>query len=428
MLRHLSPPASLVRRRACPQPESGAWHVQRRALSGGLLGMFELPGQVWELITDHALFTAVASSVGAFSFWGYVGGPILTFTVLKPLLFGRNFHTIEYPNGSLRTITVRYVNQNRIRYQIAKLHGIPPREVRHLSVWMDKYFSEPLENAAVRHYLSTATADGSWIFWTRDVENIIPTKGLTLESLGTDDAKLARFRAERVQKYLLNFETTANKDLQITEEPLQKLLGLCAQQDPVLMALHVAHAHTASAFRCLALLRLQQLDQEAASQTPQPPGRSEELASMIRFLAGLADEHRRQQQEDAYVREALLQGQTSRSWLWLLGEGSASDEALVRTPPRQQSRGAALPYDAGVQLTAHVLTGSATPLTLFTRFQLTPAIFVRHAEHFLQKKGGVLEVSTSGVFRLARPEPPGGASSTRPGPTVAVQTTEGPLP
>ncbi|CAE8640070.1 unnamed protein product, partial [Polarella glacialis] len=90
----------------------GARHG-RRGLGGVSASLLQMATEIGDVTSGYALLTAVASSiVGGFSYWGFVGGPILTFTYLKPLLFGRNFHTLEYPHGSLRTITVRFVNQN----------------------------------------------------------------------------------------------------------------------------------------------------------------------------------------------------------------------------------------------------------------------------------------------------------------------------
>ncbi|CAE8698956.1 unnamed protein product, partial [Polarella glacialis] len=363
--------------------------------------LLQMATEIGDVTSGYALLTAVASSiVGGFSYWGFVGGPILTFTYLKPLLFGRNFHTLEYPHGSLRTITVRFVNQNGIRNQIAKQHGLPASEIRHMNVWMEKYFSEAITSPAVRHYLSTATADGSWIVWTREAENIIPTKGLTMGSLGTDEMKLARLRAERVQRYLLKFETAAVSGLQIPDEQMQALLALASQQDPVIMALHAVHSKAAhaSAFRCLALLRLQQLDLESASSSTSSSERSEELAAMVRFVGALAEEHQRQQPEKPKDK---LEVPRDKTWASLFSPQKEVAPVLLIAASRDQARASSLPYESGVQFTAHVLAGSGTPLALFNRFQLTPAIFVRHAENFLQKKGSVLDTSDDGIFQIA---------------------------
>mmetsp|Transcript_23343 Transcript_23343/g.65971 ORF Transcript_23343/g.65971 Transcript_23343/m.65971 type:complete len:396 (+) Transcript_23343:55-1242(+) len=381
---------------ALPLPRSGyACHRPTRAFMGETVSsILDLAVGFDGVTGPRALFTAVASSLGMFSMWGYVGGPILTFTYLKPLLFGRNFHTVEYPSGSLSTITVRLVSQHRIRGQIAKLQGIPVGSIRHMNVWIDKHFSEPISNRAVMHYLSTSTADGSWILWTREEDNIIPTKGLTLNSLGTDEMKLARLRAERVQRYLLKFETAPKESgLFIAEDTMQILLGLAAQQDPVLLALHAIHSESnASVFRCLALLRLKQLEDTETAALPD----ANDLAAFVRFMSSLAVEHRRHNQQELH----RMKKPEELHWRSGLFAG------LVRSPMEPSSgsnhaRGVGFPYEAGAQLTAHALSGSSSPLALFSRFQLTHSLFVKHAEHFLHKKGNLLEPSAAGVFQIS---------------------------
>lgn len=343
---------ALIRRRAI---QAGPW--QSRAVSEWALNIAEA---VTGLQSYSALTTAVASSLGVFSAYSYIGGPIMTFTYLKPLLFGRNFHTVEYPNGNVHTITVRLVSQKRIKGQIAKLHGIDAAGILHMNVWIDKHFSEPLSNPAVMHYLSTSTADGSWIFWTREEWNLIPAKGLTLKSLGTDEIKLARLRAELLQQYLLKFET-ARKDsgLHVSADSMQLLLGLAAEQDPVLLALHASHSETnASAFRALALLRLQQ---QVASVDESCEG---DIAAFIHFLDSLVKEYR-------HAEHSRQEG--------------------LRC------------YETGVQLAAHALSGSPAPLLLFKKYQLIPALFLRYAEQYLDRKGDFLELS-AGIFQYSEGE------------------------
>eukprot|EP00397_Hematodinium_sp_SG-2012_P004387 GEMP01004398.1.p1 GENE.GEMP01004398.1~~GEMP01004398.1.p1 ORF type:complete len:300 (+),score=59.47 GEMP01004398.1:3291-4190(+) len=286
------------------------------------------------LLGENPVVTGLVGSVGVVSgLWPFLGGAPLSFALLRPLLFGRSLHTLEYPSGLVHTVLVRWVTIPGMKRAISRRHSIPVQDVKHLNVWIDKYFTEPVDNQFVVQYLSHSSADGSWIIWSKEEENTIPTKGLTLESLGTDNERVNKIRVTKLIDFCLQFENPAQKDMKIGEDDLEELLSLCAKLDPILLALFRVYERNPKTFRQLALLRLHFKDESR-------------IDAVAHFIVHVNNLH-------------------------------ISTWASQRT--------------AQAHSIAWILKNSDSPLQLFERFQLNERLFVKFLQNFLHKKGNPFE-------------------------------------
>lgn len=235
-----------------------------------------------------------------------MSGAMLTLHFIRPVFFGRNLHTIEYPNGRVRSVTVRWVSDRQIRRQIAALNGVNFEEIKHMSLWLKDCFTEPLDNHETFHQLH----DGSWVVWTSDLDNTIPLRGLTIDSLGSDEKRIAKVRMERVMKYVLSFERKPGFP---SQEETERILTLVATKDPAINALHRTLSSEPYSFFRLASMRC---DAEPSYDELD----WEDVGSLIDFLNEISRPsyvHRcltRDQSEK--VMEHVFQGQVAPIILW----------------------------------------------------------------------------------------------------------------
>ena len=188
-----------------------------------------------------------------------------------------------------------------------------------MNMWIKDYFTEPLDNSEALHNLN----EGSFIFWTRDVDNVIPRRGLTLATFGNDEDRIARVRMQRIIEHVLEAEEH--------REDVEGLLALAVQQDATISALHRAFASEPAIFFPLAKLRATSADESVPWA---------DVAKLVDYLHKLSRE----------------------------GEAGA------------------LTREESSRLLAYAFRGFVGPLTLWRQFALDPVFYAKHARKFLERR------------------------------------------
>eukprot|EP00741_Cyanophora_paradoxa_P025196 tig00000350_g24321.t1 len=118
---------------------------------------------------------AAGAKVPAFvaSYWKDIGGAAFAFHVLKGFIFGKGLRTIEFPNGEMKTVMMRWPTLSSLKKHISlQTPGLTPEEIRAVCRWIPPHFCEPVKNSTQVRYLT----DDSWIVWTRAQRLEIPLR------------------------------------------------------------------------------------------------------------------------------------------------------------------------------------------------------------------------------------------------------------
>jgi hypothetical protein len=132
----------------------------------------------------HWLWSSLAVALPAIQ-WRELGGPAVMFTFIRTYIFGKQLRTIEYPNGELRTINVRFSTVDSIKKQIAKANNITDfSEIKQLYRYEDNFWTEPILTPKDVRYLN----DNNWILWSRYYTKI-PSKNVNMKELNSGDSQ-----------------------------------------------------------------------------------------------------------------------------------------------------------------------------------------------------------------------------------------------
>eukprot|EP01027_Heterolobosea_sp_BB2_P016858 GEZU01023935.1.p1 GENE.GEZU01023935.1~~GEZU01023935.1.p1 ORF type:complete len:245 (-),score=30.34 GEZU01023935.1:10-744(-) len=175
-----------------------------------------------------------------------IGGPAMAFQAIKVFVFGKNFKTIEYPNGELNTLTLRWVSINALKKRIALSatdKPVNPKDIQ-MCRWVSPHFTEKLTNEKEMRQVG----DDGWILWTRGSHIVIPPrfsidKGFPVSDQITDN----------LLQTLERFLESPDENLRISQDDFDVLVVMTASKDETLFTGFRRYGKEPERFRNFAL-------------------------------------------------------------------------------------------------------------------------------------------------------------------------------
>mmetsp|Transcript_8195 Transcript_8195/g.9092 ORF Transcript_8195/g.9092 Transcript_8195/m.9092 type:complete len:213 (+) Transcript_8195:136-774(+) len=172
--------------------------------------------------------TAAALALGI---WDHVGGRRYLFETVKTFVLGKVVKTLQYPNGDLRTVTIRFNTINAVKKAVVNAEPplypgvhLEPDDVKGLALFVPPHFTEELRNS---YDIRMLTAN-SWVYWTQ-VNEMIPTKGMDLEN--QDRPNIKEYIVDKGVKAILFFKATPREELAMSDDTADRLIDLFIEQD-----------------------------------------------------------------------------------------------------------------------------------------------------------------------------------------------------
>lgn len=116
----------------------------------------------------------------------YLGGSSIVFNTIKGTIFGTVLRAVEYPDGDLRTIKLRYSTLSRLRSHIAAAQPPPfptasvaPSDIAQIALFTSPHFTEHITTDS---HVSNLP-DNAWLFWSKETyaDDPIPTKKVKMD-------------------------------------------------------------------------------------------------------------------------------------------------------------------------------------------------------------------------------------------------------
>lgn len=168
-----------------------------------------------------ALFAKFAPSLDLT--WRHIGGSAIAFQAFKTYIFGKMFRTMEYPDGNMITVTIRWNTIGDLKKAILKEQepiypGVEYQEedILALSCWTPPHFTEPLNESLDIRVLP----EGSWVLWSR-VNSEIPKRGVTLLKELTETEQI-----DSLIQFLEFLSRQTDPELRISPSQLELLVQL----------------------------------------------------------------------------------------------------------------------------------------------------------------------------------------------------------